>query len=108
MILTGSEADDMKIFEINIKQNGNDIRKARAGDIIYISGNAFTCRSKLQRAVFDEGLHMPIDLLKNDILIHAGPIIRKKNDEYELISFMPTSSVRFEKWGSPLNKGMGT
>ena len=77
----------------------SDIKKLRIGDTVYLSGKAFTCRSKLQRSVFDEGLKLPENLLENDILIHVGPVIRKREGSYKLISFMPTSSVRFEKWG---------
>ncbi|NLM78048.1 MAG: hypothetical protein GX173_08180 [Ruminococcaceae bacterium] len=76
------------------------IRQLRAGDRVYLTGPAFTCRSKLQRAVFDENLPMPVSLKPFDILIHAGPIVLTEADGYHLVSFMPTSSVRFEKWGA--------
>lgn len=37
---------------------------------------------------------------ERNLLIHAGPIIIKEESEWKLISFVPTSSIRFEKWGA--------
>ena len=31
--------------------------------------------------------------------IHVGPVIVKENGNWNMKSFMPTSSIRFEKWG---------
>ena len=90
----------MNEYHLTAPLKQSDIKKLRIGDIVYLSGKAFTCRSKLQRAVFDEGIKLPENLLENDILIHVGPVIRKREGRYKLISFMPTSSVRFEKWGA--------
>ena len=90
----------MNEYHLTAPLKQSDIKKLRIGDIVYLSGKAFTCRSKLQRAVFDEGIKLPKNLLENDILIHVGPVIRKREGRYKLISFMPTSSVRFEKWGA--------
>ena len=70
------------------------------GDVVYISGQAFTCRSRLHRWVFDEGHPLPAEAKKRDVLIHVGPIVIPKNGGWRLVSFMPTSSIRFEKWGA--------
>lgn len=87
--------------EYNLSTPLNDamIRRLRIGDLVTVSGPAFTCRSKLQRYIFDERHVLPEELLQNEILIHVGPIILPEDGGYRLISFMPTSSVRFEKWG---------
>lgn len=75
-----------------------DVTKLKTGDIVYLSGNAFTCRSRLHRAVFDEGEQLPFDLHDRNLLIHCGPVIKEEQGKYILKSFGPTSSVRFEKW----------
>lgn len=77
-----------------------DVRKLRIGDTVYLSGNAFTCRSRLQRYIFDEGNSLPFSTEDRNLLIHNGPIVVKENGEWRLVSFMPTSSIRFEKWGA--------
>ena len=77
-----------------------DVKKLKLGDMVYISGNAFTCRSRLQKYIFDEGNKLPFDTNDRNIVIHNGPIIIKEDGKWKLISFMPTSSIRFEKWGA--------
>jgi L(+)-tartrate dehydratase beta subunit len=90
----------MKEYYLKTPIDEEQIKALRIGDIVYLSGSAFTCRSKLQRYVFDEHGELPETLLKNEVLIHVGPIVREDESGYRLISFMPTSSVRFEKWGA--------
>ena len=77
-----------------------DIKKLRLGDTVYLSGNAFTCRSRLQRYVFDEDNPLPFSTEDRNLLIHNGPIVIKEDGRWKLVSFMPTSSIRFEKWGA--------
>ncbi len=78
-----------------------DVEQLKTGDVVYISGNAFTCRSRLHRWVLDEDHPLPEAGKERDLLIHVGPIVLPQEDgSWKLISFMPTSSIRFEKWGA--------
>ena len=77
-----------------------DVEKLNIGDMVYISGEAFTCRSRLQKYIFDEKNILPFSTAGRNILIHNGPIVIKENGQWKLVSFMPTSSIRFEKWGA--------
>ena len=75
-------------------------KKLKIGDMVYISGEVFTCRSRLQKYIFDEKNTLPFSTENRNILIHNGPIVIKDNGKWKLVSFMPTSSIRFEKWGA--------
>lgn len=97
----------MEIYRLTSPIHKDQIKKLKIGDLVFVSGKAFTCRSKLQRAVFDEGMTLPEELLDYDVLIHTGPIILRNEETYKLISFMPTSSIRFEKWGARSVKEWG-
>ena len=77
----------------------SDVEKLRIGDTVYISGEVFTCRSRLQKYIFDEKNTLPFATDDRNILIHNGPIVIKEDGKWKLVSFMPTSSIRFEKWG---------
>ncbi|MBR2615353.1 MAG: fumarate hydratase C-terminal domain-containing protein [Clostridia bacterium] len=77
-----------------------DVTKLKLGDTVYLTGEVFTCRSRLQKYVFDEKNPLPFSTEKRNILIHNGPIIIRENGKWKLMSFMPTSSIRFEKWGA--------
>ena len=77
-----------------------DVEKLSVGDMVYISGEVFTCRSRLQKYIFDENNKLPFSTENRNILIHNGPIVIKENGKWKLVSFVPTSSIRFEKWGA--------
>ena len=90
----------MATYELQTPFDPAEIAKLRIGDLVYVSGKAFTCRSRLHRWVFDENHPSPKAAIERDLLIHVGPIVLCHEDSYELVSFMPTSSIRFEKWGA--------
>ena len=90
----------MAIYYLQAPLRDEDVTQLKLGDLVYISGPAFTCRSRLHRYVFDEGHAMPEETKGKNVLIHVGPIVVRENDQWRLVSFMPTSSIRFEKWGA--------
>ena len=90
----------MAEFHLTSPLRDSDVEKLRIGDIVYISGDVFTCRSRLQRYIFDEGHTLPFSTEERNVLIHNGPIVIKEDCKWSLKSFMPTSSIRFEKWGA--------
>ena len=90
----------MAEYHLKSPLKDEDVEKLKLGDTVYISGNCFTCRSRLQKYIFDEKNQLPFDTEDRNILIHNGPIVIKENGKWKLVSFMPTSSIRFEKWGA--------
>lgn len=90
----------MAEYYLNAPLTDSDVEQLKIGDTVYISGNAFTCRSRLQKYIFDEGNTLPFSTEDRNILIHNGPIVIRENGKWKLVSFMPTSSIRFEKWGA--------
>lgn len=90
----------MTTWHVQTPLDEQSVRKMNIGDVVYISGLAFTCRSRLHRWIFDEKHVMPKQYQDFNLLIHTGPIIVEEEQKYRLVSFMPTSSLRFEKWGA--------
>lgn len=90
----------MAEYHLKSPLTDEDVSKLKVGDTVYISGECFTCRSRLQKYIFDEKNVLPFDTKNRNILIHNGPIVVKENGKWRLVSFMPTSSIRFEKWGA--------
>jgi L(+)-tartrate dehydratase beta subunit len=73
-----------------------DIEDIRAGDIVYLDGYLITARDMPHRRLIDLGMKLPIDL--NGLAIfHAGPIVKKEDDGWKMISIGPTTSMRMEK-----------
>ena len=90
----------MAEYHLTSPLTDEDVSRLRLGDTVYISGECFTCRSRLQKYIFDEKNILPFDTEDRNILIHNGPIVVKEDGKWRLVSFMPTSSIRFEKWGA--------
>lgn len=90
----------MAEYHLTAPLTDKDVEQLRIGDIVYVSGKAFTCRSRLQKYIFDEKNTLPFSTEDRNLLIHNGPIVVKENGKWRLVSFMPTSSIRFEKWGA--------
>ena len=91
----------MATYHLKTPLSEQDVTQLKIGDVVYVSGDAFTCRSRLHRWVLDEAHPLPAAGQERDLLIHVGPIVLPQEDgSWKLISFMPTSSIRFEKWGA--------
>ena len=90
----------MATYYLKTPLSEDDVTKLRIGDVVYVSGDAFTCRSRLHRWVLDENHPLPEAGKQRDLLIHVGPIVLREDGSFKLVSFMPTSSIRFEKWGA--------
>lgn len=90
----------MATYHLNTPLSEEDVRQLKVGDSVYISGPVFTCRSRLHRYIFDEKHDFPAGVADRNVLIHVGPIVLNENGQWRLVSFMPTSSIRFEKWGA--------
>ena len=90
----------MAEYHLTSPLTDEDVKQLKLGDTVYISGEAFTCRSRLQKYIFDEKHTLPFSTEGRNVLIHNGPIVVKENGSWRLVSFMPTSSIRFEKWGA--------
>ena len=89
----------MATYHLKTPLSEEDVTQLKICDVVYVSGDAFTCRSRLHRWVLDENHPLPKAGQERDLLIHVGPIVLRE-DGFKLVSFMPTSSIRFEKWGA--------
>jgi L(+)-tartrate dehydratase beta subunit len=85
-----------KVLTTPIKDE--DLKDIRIGDIIYLTGTIVTCRDVAHRRLIEEKIPLPVDL-RGKAIFHAGPIVRDLgNEEYEIVSIGPTTSMRMEKF----------
>ncbi len=78
--------------------HAEDLADIHIGDIIYLNGLITTCRDVAHRRLIEEGRPLPVDV-RDGAILHAGPIIRQHGeDDYEMISVGPTTSMRMEKF----------
>ncbi|EGQ26284.1 L(+)-tartrate dehydratase subunit beta [Sporosarcina newyorkensis 2681] len=85
-----------KVLTTPIKDE--DLKDIQIGDIIYLTGTIVTCRDVAHRRLIEEKISLPVDL-KGNAIFHAGPIVKDHgNEDYEIISIGPTTSMRMEKF----------
>jgi len=75
-----------------------DIRKLKVGDVIYVSGEMITARDAAHKKALDfyeRGEKIPVEF-KDKVLYHCGPVVRKVDDEWEIVAAGPTTSTRME------------
>ncbi|RLI93352.1 MAG: fumarate hydratase [Candidatus Altiarchaeales archaeon] len=68
------------------------VEKLEAGEIVYLTGIISTVRDKAHERALRLG-KFPIDL-KNGVIFHSGPIVKKEKDEWVIIAIGPTTSSR--------------
>ncbi|NLL62496.1 MAG: L(+)-tartrate dehydratase subunit beta [Candidatus Atribacteria bacterium] len=84
-----------KILTTPIKNK--DIADIKIGDIIYIEGHLITCRDVAHRRLIELGIKLPVNL-EGLTIFHAGPIVKKENGHYSMVSIGPTTSMRMERF----------
>jgi len=78
----------------------SEIRKLRVGDIVYLSGIIVTARDaghSRALSLLAKGESLPIDL-SGLAVYHCGPVVRKKDGEWEIVAAGPTTSARMEAY----------
>ncbi len=85
----------MSEYHLSSPVSKEDVRRLRVGDTVYYDGLIATGRDAVHERVTDGGLDLPCDI-SGCALYHAGPIVRKTGDGYEIVSAGPTTSMRME------------
>jgi L(+)-tartrate dehydratase beta subunit len=83
-----------------------DIDQITAGDIIYLDGILVTCRDVPHRRLIEQHRKLPVDL-KGLAIFHAGPIVAKKGNSWQMVSIGPTTSMRMERFEKEFIKETG-
>ena len=85
----------------------SDLEGIKLGDVIYLTGHITTSRDMSHRRVIEEGKTLPVNI-KDGAIFHAGPIIRTISDnEFEVVSVGPTTSMRMEQFEYDFVKATG-
>lgn len=77
-----------------------DLKDIHIGDVIYLNGHIVTCRDVAHRRLIEYNRELPVDI-RGGAIFHAGPIVRQiegTEDQYEMVSVGPTTSMRMEKF----------
>ncbi len=94
-----------KILTTPIKDE--DLLDLKVGDVVYLTGRLVTCRDVAHRRLIEQGRELPVNL-EGGAIFHAGTIVRKKGEnDFEMVSIGPTTSMRMEKFEREFIKQTG-
>jgi fumarate hydratase class I len=72
-----------------------DVRRLQAGDVVLLSGTVYTGRDEVHKYLYKGG---ELDILKNGVIYHCGPVVMEENGTYRVIAAGPTTSIREEPY----------
>ncbi|MBI4691308.1 MAG: fumarate hydratase C-terminal domain-containing protein [Nitrospirae bacterium] len=104
-----SQPSGKKTKIINLPLTKKDVLGLKVGDVVLINGLIVTGRDKIHQFLFYEKpskKDIPFDL-SGTILFHCGPIIKKTDDGYTMISAGPTTSIRVDMYESKIISDYG-
>ncbi len=73
-----------------------DVDSLKVGDVIELSGIVHTLRDEAHKKALEmhhRGEQLPFNM-KNGVVFHCGPIMKRTGDEWELVVAGPTTSTR--------------
>ena len=82
---------------LNVPIINENLNELNAGDVVYLTGNIFTARDQAHKRILEQGAPLNID---GGVIFHAGPIITKKDENYEMVAIGPTTSMRMNPYQS--------
>ncbi|MCC6046106.1 MAG: FumA C-terminus/TtdB family hydratase beta subunit [Ignisphaera sp.] len=88
----------MAEYKLKTPLSEEDVRKLRAGDIVYLTGVIYTARDAAHRRIMEylkAGKPLPFDL-RNGAIYHCGPVVAKKDGQWIVVAGGPTTSTRME------------
>ena len=66
-------------------------------ETLTLNGTLVTCRDVCHRRLIELKREIPYDL-RGKAIFHAGPIVRKNGEKWEMVSIGPTTSMRMESF----------
>jgi fumarate hydratase subunit beta len=83
---------------IKLPVSADEIRKLRAGDEVAITGIMITARDAAHKYLVETDGADVRDFLRDGMIYHCGPVVRKDGDRYSFVAAGPTTSIREEPY----------
>ncbi len=85
----------MKKYNIELPFKQEDIKKVRAGDLLYLTGTVYTARDAAHKRLVENLENLPIDI-ENQVIYYVGPT--PKFGDLPIGSAGPTTSARMDRF----------
>lgn len=73
-------------------------RSLKVGDEILLTGKIVTARDAAHKLMIEERPDFIREHLKDGVIYHCGPVVKKEGDEYSFVAAGPTTSSREEPY----------
>jgi fumarate hydratase subunit beta len=83
---------------IKLPVSADEIRKLKAGDEVAITGVMITARDAAHKYLVETGGEDVRDILKDSMIYHCGPVVKKEGGKYSFVAAGPTTSIREEPY----------
>ncbi|WEU40744.1 MAG: FumA C-terminus/TtdB family hydratase beta subunit [Candidatus Odinarchaeum yellowstonii] len=91
-------------YYLNTPLDERTVRALKIGDIVYLTGVIVTMRDKAHSRVVEfqrRGIPLPVSIYSG-VIYHCGPVVKKIDGGWEVVSCGPTTSHRMEEYESEL------
>ena len=93
-------------YHLNLPASMEEIKKLKIRDVIYVTGEIFTARDEAHHMMLETD-KIPFDPAKM-ALFHCGPLMKKENNKWQVVSAGPTTSSRMEIFEDKFLEKFGT
>ncbi len=90
--------------EIKLPVSEQEIRTLHVGDMVALSGVIMTARDAAHKYMVEEEAPEVADVLRDGMIYHCGPVVRKDGEIYSFVAAGPTTSIREEPYQSAVMK----
>src|SRR3972149_1406794 len=86
----------MKRIQLPVTEK--EIRRLKIGEEILLNGVMVTARDQAHKYMISKKPKDLLPLLKNTIIYHCGPIVKKEKSGWKILGAGPTTSIRDEPY----------
>ena len=95
------------MIKLNIPISEEEIRGLKCGDTVFLSGTMVTARDAAHKLMVEERPHFLDEYLKEGVIYHCGPVVRKDGEKWSFVSAGPTTSIREEPYQAKVIESYG-
>lgn len=88
----------IQIHHLQLPLSEDRARTLELGAMVTVSGLVFTGRSLFHIRAIEQQVLPPVDFQRVNCFFHVGPVMRREDDQWKIVSIEPTSSIRFERY----------
>lgn len=88
----------MAEHNLSLPVNDIQVENLKIGDTVYLTGTVYTARDMAHleiKKLLTKGEPLPVEL-SGRAIFHAGPVVRKTDEGWEMVVIGPTTSIRME------------